>query len=111
MGQTRAKTYYIVQGTSEPQDYQLLDDGEVADGTGFNLDIVIYNNGELVTGPTVAWLDQTTRTVRVSAMNTLGAGEYHVRYTLTDGTSKVGFVPGGPNSRESDTWVVVPAYA
>jgi hypothetical protein len=108
-----SKTYRIVEGTTEPQDYAILDDGDALVGTGFTVGLKVYLNGQLVTAsvPTVAWLDQAAGTVRVSGMDGLAAGEYTVRYTLTDGSAKVGFVPGGPNVTQADRWVIVPAYA
>lgn len=109
---TLSKTYRIVEGTSEPQDFQILDDGDALVGTGLTLGIVVYQNGTAVSSaPTVAWLSQAAGTVRVSSMNLLSAGEYHVRYTLTDSGSKVGYVPGGPNVFEADRWIIVPVHA
>jgi hypothetical protein len=109
----QSKTYRIVEGTSEPQDFQILDDDENLVGTGLDLDVKVYLNGTLVTtdAPTVAWLSQAAGTVRVSGIENLDPGEYHVRYTLTDSSDKVGFVPGGPNIVEADRWIIVPAYA
>jgi hypothetical protein len=108
-----SKTYRIVQGTSEPQDFQLYDDDVELIGTGFTVALKVYANGTLVSTnpPTVAWLSQAAGTVRVSGVENLTAGEYHVRYTLTDGSSKVGYIPGGPNIMEADRWIIVPAYA
>jgi hypothetical protein len=113
MAASLSKTYRIVEGTSEPQDFQLEDDGEALVGTGFTVALKLYSNGTLVTtsAPTVAWLSQAAGTVRVSGCEGLSAGEYRVRFTLTDGSSKVGFVPGGPNVTEADRWIIVPAYA
>lgn len=108
-----SKTYRIVEGTTEPQDYTLLDDGVALVGTGLTVGLKVYSNGQLVTtgAPTVAWLSQADGTVRVSGMDGLTAGEYAVRYTLTDASSKVGYVPGGPNVDKADRWIIVPAYA
>lgn len=108
-----SKTYRIVEGTSEPQDFQLEDDGAALDGTGFDVDVVVYQNGTLVTtnAPDVDWLSQGDGTVRVTGIEALGSGEYHVRYTLTDGANKVGFVPGGPNVMGADIWIIVPVSA
>jgi hypothetical protein len=108
-----SRTYRIVEGTTEPQDYQILDDGDALVGTGFDVGLNVYLNGQLVTTgvPTVAWLSQAAGTVRVSGMDGLAAGEYAVRYTLTDGSAKVGYVPGGPNVEKADRWIVTPAWA
>jgi hypothetical protein len=108
-----SKTYRIVEGTSEPQDFELQDDGAALDGTGFTIALKLYSNGTLVTTtpPTAAWLVQASGTVRVTGCEALPTGEYRARYTLTDGSNKVGFVPGGPNIIEADRWIIVPAYA
>jgi hypothetical protein len=109
----QSKTYRIVEGTSEPQDFQLYDDGVALDGTALTLGLKVYLNGALVEtdAPTAAWLVQASGTVRVTGIENLDPGEYHVRYTLTDGANKVGFVPGGPNIVEADRWIIVPAHA
>jgi hypothetical protein len=107
----RSQTYRIVEGTTEPQDFQLKDDDENLVGTGLTLGIVVYNNGTAVSGITAAWLDQTNGTARVSGIGTLEAGEYAVRFTLTDTGSKVGFVPGGQKVMEADRWIITRAYA
>lgn len=106
----KAQIYHIVEGTSEPQDFQLLDDNEAFDGTGFDIGLKVYSNGTLVTSspPTVAWLDQGTSTVRVSGIENLSAGEYKVRYTVTDSGGKIGHVPSG---NDADTWVIAKPYA
>ena len=107
-----SKTYRIVEGTSEPQDFQIHDDDENLVGTSLTLGLKVYLNGSLVTtNVSAAWLSQATGTVRVTGIENLNAGEYHVRYTLTDGSSKVGFVPSGPNIVEADRWIIVPAHA
>ena len=104
----RGYTYDIVLGTSEPQDFQLTDDGEDQVGTSLTIGIVVYQGTTLVDDIDIAWLDQTAGTVRVTGIESLAAGEYHVRYTLTDSGGKVGFVPSG---READRWLVAPVYA
>ena len=104
----RGNLYEIVYGTTEPQDFQLLDDSEDQVGTGLEVGIVVYRGTTLVEGITVAWLSQANGTVRVSGVGTLAVGEYHVRYTLTDGAGKVGYVPSG---READRWLVSQKYA
>jgi hypothetical protein len=107
----RSQTYRIVEGTTEPQDFQLNDDDAALVGTGFTLGIVVYSNGTAVSGISAAWLDQAAGTVRVSGIGTLEAGEYAVRYTLTDTGGKIGFVPGGQKVMEADRWIITRVYA
>jgi hypothetical protein len=105
----RGKIYNIVQGTSEPQDFLIRNDGDALDGSGFTIGLSIYQDGQVPSSvPTVAWLSQANGTVRVSGVNVLSSGEYRVRFSLTDGSSKVGYVPNGP---DADRWIVVTAYA
>lgn len=106
-------THIFPAGTSEPQDFELLSDDEALDGTGFDVDIVIYTYVEgrapvaLNLGspaPSVEWLDQAAGTVRVTGCESLDAGTYLVRYRLTDGDDKDGFFPNG---MQADVWRVV----
>lgn len=101
--------HVIPVGTTEPQDFALLDDGEAVVGTGFTLGLRISQKVDgayvaLDVPPTVAWLSQAAGTVRVSGAGALAIGSYLVRYTLTDGGGKVGFVPNG---EKADLWQVV----
>lgn len=93
--------YKIVVGTEEPQDFQLLDDNEPLVGTGLTLGIEARED---ITGVSVAWLAQAAGTVRVTGIENLGLGTYHVRYTLTDSGGKVGY---SPNGHAPDEWQVV----
>jgi hypothetical protein len=106
----KSRTYYIVEGTSEPQDFQLQDDAANLVGTGLTIGLVVYDNtgASVSSAPTVAWLSQADGTARVSSVNLLSVGEYHVRFSLTDGASKVGYCPNGA---EADRWIVVRRYA
>lgn len=98
--------HIIPVGTSEPQDFQLRDDGEALVGTGYSVALEIENRSGAViaTPPTVAWLSQAAGTVRVSGAQNLDEGTYLVRYALTGG-ALVGYCPNG---RRPDIWVVVP---
>lgn len=101
-------THTIPYGTSEPQDFQLNDDGEALVGTGLTVELVIMRaNGEALgsPAPSVAWLSQSGGTVRVSDVDVLPVGNYSVRYSLTDGLGIVGYAPNGDSA---DTWDVVP---
>lgn len=108
--------HVIPVGTTEPQDFELRNDGVAIDGTGFTIAIEVYQRVEgawtLLTGettpaaPTVAWLSQAVGTVRVSGLDDaeLPAGNYRVRFPLTDGSGKVGYFPNGDTA---DLWCVV----
>lgn len=100
---TTGTNYEIVQGTTEPQDFQLYDDGAALVGTGWTVTLV-FRETLGVTPPTVAWLSQAAGTVRVSGIDALPVGRYHVRYKLTDDASKFGYAPSGD---ASDVWHIV----
>lgn len=97
-------THTIVEGTEEPQDFQLLDDGVALVGTGLTLGIEFRETTAGVEDVSVAWLDQATGTVRASGIENLARGTYHVRFTLTDSGGNVGYAPNGVGS---DEWRVV----
>ena len=59
-------------------------------------------------GPTVAWLDQATGTVRVTGVDLLPPGSYSVRYQLMDGIGNVGYAPNGDTADDWDVVQVVP---
>jgi hypothetical protein len=91
-------TYTMPVGTSDPADFQLYEEGVALVGTGYDVDLLIYQGGELLgmsPALTVVWLDQTAGTVRVTGAEALEVGTYKFRFTLTDGANKVGFVPTG----------------
>lgn len=100
----------IVFGTTEPQDFALLDDGEALVGTGFDIGIEFRETGlseeqlAEVAEVSVAWLDQAAGTVRVTNFEDLPIGTYYVRFTLTDSGGKVGYAP---NEAGADEWRVV----
>lgn len=93
--------YTMVVGTTEPSDFQLLDDGENLDGSGFDVDIEFRNED---VSATVAWLDQAGGTVRVTDVTgmTVG-GTYLFRFKLTDSGGKIGYCP---NDFSPDAWIV-----
>lgn len=103
-------THIIPVGTSEPQDFALLDAGVAINGTAItvSLEIAQYASGttsEVDTPPTVAWLSAAAGTVRVTGTESLEIGTYLVRFKLTDAGSLIGFVP---NLAKADIWRVVP---
>jgi hypothetical protein len=96
--------YTWVEGTTEPNDFQLKDDGANLVGTDFDVDIEFREAG---VSATVAWLDQAAGTVRVTDVTGMTVGKtYHFRFTLTDGNGKIGYCP---NAFAADAWCVVPA--
>lgn len=95
-------THDIVLGTTEPQDFQLLDDHVALVGTGLTIGLAFREAVD--TPPTAAWLDQAAGTVRVTGVDELPVGEYHVRFTLTDSGGNVGYAP---NAAPPDVWRVV----
>lgn len=99
-------THVIPVGTSEPQDFQLRDDGSAYVGTGITVTLEIANRSGAViaTPPTVAWVSAAAGTVRVSGVEHLAVGTYYVRYVLTDSGGDVGYIPNG---RSPDIWAVV----
>lgn len=103
-------THDLVEGTTEPQDFQLLDDGAPLVGTGFDVALVIAPAVGTSTpavgspAPVAEWLSQALGTVRVTGADILERGSYSVRYSLTDGSDDVGYAP---NAAQSDTWRVV----
>lgn len=96
-------THTMVAGTSEPQDFQLKDDGANLVGTGFTVGIV-WSETTPAGPPTVAWLSQAAGTVRVTGCASMAVGKYPFRFSLTDGASAVGYCPNGD---APDEWLVV----
>lgn len=105
-------THTIPVGTSEAQDFQLLDRGAVptGDATGYDIELEIARKlaggltEEVETPPTVAWLNPALWTVRVIGVESLTIGNYLVRYRVTDLAAKEGFFPNG---EKADLWKVV----
>lgn len=95
-------THTMVEGTSEPQDFQLLDDGAPLDGTGWT--VGIEWRGDDPTGPTVDWLSQADGTVRVSGCEDMAVGIYPFRFTIANGGGALAYVP---NAASADEWRVV----
>lgn len=96
-------THTMVIGTSEPQDFQLLNDREVIDWTEWDVDIE-WRTAPGETLPTVAWLNQATGTVRVTGCEDLPLGAHPFRFTITDGSGNVAYVP---SEAPADIWRVV----
>jgi hypothetical protein len=83
----------MVVGTTEPQDFELLESGAALDGTGWDVEIEFRESIAGVEAVTVAWLDQSAGTVRVTGAENLTARTYHFRFKLTDGSDDFGYVP------------------
>ncbi|MGE3175937.1 MAG: hypothetical protein AB7O32_00590 [Vicinamibacterales bacterium] len=98
--------HVIPEGTGEPQDFQLRNDGSALVGTGLtvSLEIAAYSGAAVVSPPSVAWLDQAAGTVRVTGTELLPRDSYAVRYKLEDVAGAIGFVP---NAAAPDVWQVV----
>lgn len=103
-------THTMVEGTSEPQDFQLTSDGSPLVGTGLDVEIEFRTTG-LTAGQLAAiaalqvdWLAQLTGTVRVTGIEGLPLGTYYFRFKVIDGAGDDGYVP---NEAASDTWRVV----
>jgi hypothetical protein len=104
-------THTIPVGTSEPQDFELRNNGVALDGSTLDvaLEMVAIEGSTLPeTVPTVGWLNRAAGTVRVTGVETLPVGGYRVRYKLTDAGSKIGFCPNGA---KADIWQVVALHA
>lgn len=101
--------HVIPEGTSEPQDFQLLNDGVPLVGTGLDVALEIESPRGQALSPQpcqVAWLSQANGTVRVTGIEELPIGRYRVRYILTNSASppELGYVPNG---QQPDIWHVV----
>lgn len=90
-------------GTSEPQDFQLLNDDLAFDATGYTVSIE-WRSPAPSNPPSVAWLDQTTSKVRVTGTGTMAIGRYPFRFKLVDGSSRVGYAS---NAAGANLWQVV----
>jgi hypothetical protein len=102
--------HVIVVGTTEPQEFALVDRGVAINGLGLDIALEIYRVVGVATlleedAPTVTWLDTDAGTVSVDGVENLEVGSYYVRYRLTDGDANVGFCPNG---KKADLWIVVP---
>lgn len=87
-------THILVVGTSEPQDFQITEDGSALTGTALTIGIEFAEDSVVEAGDvTVAWLSQTDGTVRVTDIQDLPLGSHKFRWTLTDGGGKKGYVP------------------
>jgi hypothetical protein len=80
----------MVVGTTEPQDFELLETGAALVGTDLDVEIEFRED---VSGVTAAWLDQAGGTVRVTGAENLLARTYHFRFKLTDGSDDFGYIP------------------
>jgi hypothetical protein len=109
MTNTTPLTHVIPVGTSEPQDFALRNAGEAINATGYTVALEISQlvNGVAVdvsSPPSAAWLSAATGSVRVTGVETLGIGNYLVRYKVTDTLGKIAFFPNGD---KADQWRVV----
>jgi hypothetical protein len=96
-------THQMVFGTSEGQDFQLLNDGVALNGTGLTVSIE-WRDPAPTSPPTVAWLSAAAGTVRVTGTGSMAVGRYPFRFKLVDGGTLIGYAP---NSAGADVWRVV----
>lgn len=98
--------YTIVQGTSEPLEFDLFNDNAPINGAGYSVALSIRraDGANMPAAPVVAWQDQAAGRVRVTGLDGLTPGRYLVRVRLTSGAGEVAFVPNGA---EPDVWDVV----
>lgn len=99
-------TFIMVEGTSEPQDFALKDDGVALNGTSWAIGIE-WRGTAPANPPTIAWLNQAAGTVRASGCEDMARGSYPFRFTITDGSGKMAYVPSSPDTAAADLWVVV----
>lgn len=92
-------TYDIVEGTTAPIDFQLLESGAPIDLTFITPSLLLEDcTGTVVTSPGVVSVqDATLGKVRLVPTDTTvfdgTKGPYSARWKLIDGTGKISFVP------------------
>jgi len=95
-------THIMVVGTSEPQDFLLLNNGAAVVGT--SLTVGLEWRGTAPAGTfSVSWLDAPAGKVRVTGTGSMVIGIYPFRFTLTDGGGAKGYCP----NRGAHQWRVV----
>ena len=106
-----AITHIIPEGTTEPQDFQLLADKINLLDPSLDLTLGLKiddKNGLAVTlVGTFAYLDQADGTVRVLLHPTdlpLNLSPYTVRWTITDSAGRIAFIPNGVSA---DRWQII----
>jgi len=103
------EAYEIPFGTTEPQTFKLLDNGQASNGTALTvtLDVWTETGTPVAPVPDADWLDRAAGTVSVTAIDRLPIGHYRVRFKITDSGNTVGYYP---NKREPDHWDIVPGW-
>lgn len=102
-------TYDIVEGTSGPLEFQLLENGVAIDLTTITVTLLLEDRtGTTVSSPgTVTVTDAMTGKVTLTPTNTAvfvaSSGPYFARWKLTTTTPTVFYVP----SSNRDTWAIV----
>ena len=103
-------THIMVVGTTKPQDFQILSEGESFDATGFEIAIE-FRPADAGAYPgfaddlTVDWLAEATSQVRVTGVEAMSVGDHRFRWKITDEGGQIEYVPNlevPPN-----TWKVV----
>lgn len=107
MTTTLGEEHPIPVGTSEPQDFEVLDRNEPVNGTGWTvtLEVARADGGTIVTPPAATVLTANPLRVRVTGTEALALGRHYARFKLTDGGGGVGYAP---NRVFPMVWRVVP---
>jgi hypothetical protein len=101
-----ALRYRMVQGTSDPHDFRLLEEGAAfTDGELDGVTIAMEWRTAPDDPPTVDWLDRDAGTVRVTDTEDMAVGLYRFRWKLTDAGGIVSYVPN--EDLESNEWRVM----
>ncbi len=106
-----AITHVMPEGTTEPQDFQLLADGanllDPSSDLTLGIQIEDTNGVAVVLTGTVAFLDQVNGTVRFlpDALDLpLSLSPFRVRWTITDSAGRIAFIP---NQVSADSWQII----
>jgi hypothetical protein len=103
---SQPNTHIMVVGTTEPQDFQLYNDGEPFDLTGMQSVAIDWSGADPSGTFTVDVLgDPTAGKVRVTGagVGTLPAGKYPFRFRVTDQAGTIGYLP---NRADAIVWWV-----
>lgn len=83
---------YTIQGATEPHDFQILEDEQPFDGTGYTVRAV-FSSDEVNAVVTAAWLEQATGKVRLTGVGNMPAGQYKFRLKVIAGNGTWSYVP------------------
>lgn len=83
---------YTIFGATEPQDFQILEDGQPFDGTGYTVQAVFGSDVPNAV-ITAAWLEQGTGKVRLTGVENMPPGQYKFRLKVIAGSGTFSYVP------------------